>query len=245
MKNQDLDKLMQSVFSWMGKKPASDNQSEGIKKACLSEETITDYLASRLPKQERKIAEAHFFECHTCRRLLTTLAKVENMETELDSRETTVPGLTIALDSMKDVFKISLSWIKGCLIVKETNADSFPDINMNLLPVRGDDHPPSIESYFFVKTVGGFKITAQVKKEVEKRCRLCFEITSLRGDKGLSKIRADILEGGRIIQSRPVKDGKVVLHDLRAGSYEMIIREGGHPLVRLWLNIEDNNNDIE
>ena len=258
IKDENFDQLMRNAFSHRGEESCKGKDQEKYGgEVCLSEETIADYLVSRLPSPERERAEEHFFLCQACRKLLTVLVKVKGLEkgesnshevqshlNEMEERE-----ILACTKSVSEILKISLAWVQGHLKLKETNMDSlliFPN-NLKPIMVRGDLRQPETKLPPLSRIVHGYKIIAQVEKEMElgrerekeKRCALRCEISPLVGKQLGPRIKVDLLQADRILCSYPLKDDMVHLQGIAPGEYEMRIRQGEHLIALLSLDIED------
>jgi len=165
MKDKKFDNLMRQSFAWMEKQKETKVQKEGSQRECLSEETVCDYLGSKLSDTELERVEKHLSLCPKCRRLVTTVVELEKGE-----KEEAVSAIKAKIGAVAETLKISLAWIQGHLSIKETNSESFPFWNV-LQPVlaRGDTQhkddlqqtSPTLPS--FSKTFQGHKIVVRGK----------------------------------------------------------------------------------
>jgi hypothetical protein len=224
MEEKKFDKLMKDAFAWMEAQRGEDKDLKGEVKAegCPSEETISDYLASRLPAAEKNTAEEHFSHCSECRRLLVTLVKVGDEGKE----------------SLKEILAISLAWIKDRLILLETNADPLPFQN-NPVPVlaRGSSSQPETCSLSsFSKTIRNYRVTAHVEGD-EGICELHLEVSPPAGQRLGSRIKVDLVQADRVFRSYPLEEGTVLIGGISPGEYEIRVREGENLIAPLLLNI--------
>lgn len=224
MKDKDFYNLIRQAFS----------RIEGKKREeCLSEETVCDYLESQLSASELNKAENHLSLCSRCRKLVTTLIKLQNTK-EAES----IGTIKAKIDTVTETLKISLAWIRGHLKVKETNAEGLPFWNA-LQPalVRGD-HKQTVPSLPpFSKTFKEYKVVVQAGEEEKGKCEIRCRISSLTKKCLSSRIRVDLIQAQRTLCSYPLENDMVLFSGIEPGDYKIKIREGDRALALLSLDI--------
>jgi hypothetical protein len=252
MKDKDLGKWLHDAFAWMEreKRETKSQKGPGVGE-CLSEEAISDYLSSRLPDSEKEQAEAHLSLCPHCRQVLTTSMKVEALvqmesatkEKHADLSKVLGKKIMEGVSAITETLNISLTWAKGNLRLRETNADSFLSFPLKdvlrPVPVRRGSHPSEKTDLPTITKMGkDYKIIIHIRKEGEKSCEIdCKSIPRDQESKG-SKIKAYLIRDDRILNSYPFKQDRVQLHGIIPGEYRMVIRGEDRVIAIISLKIE-------
>lgn len=254
MKDKIDNKLLRDILSIIKEDEKEALQRAGKKaETCLYEEVIADYLHDHLPEEDRNVAERHFILCDTCRRILTTLAKVEKSESaepEISGAQTdAVPAIgdkiinNIAAAS--DILRISLRWVKGALVLKDTNSEAIPfSAFKGALAVRSETDQSCITLPPFSKTVLGYKVAVNIRHGHGQSCELlCKVISPVSRSKG-SKIKLGLIQDKRLLCSYPLIGQNVSFSDINPGTYNILLQDGGKKVSILSLDIEgEKGND--
>ncbi|MEW5804216.1 MAG: zf-HC2 domain-containing protein [bacterium] len=223
MEEKKFDKLMRDAFSWTNSQREKGNDLKGKVKAekCFSEETLSDYLASRLPAAEREEVEEHLSFCSDCRQLSITLIRVE---------------------MRSKIWRVALAWVKGQLVSLQADADPFSFQN-GPEPVLVRGHSPQSETYSmpsFSKIIHGYRITAQIEGE-EGICELYLDVSPPAGQSLGPGMRVDLYRADRIRRSYSMEEGAVRISAISPGEYEIKVRGGSHLIALLSLSIKDTD----
>ncbi|MGA1795423.1 MAG: hypothetical protein ACMUIL_06120 [bacterium] len=242
MKDKKFDRLMHDALSRMEGESAPEKEREG---GCLSEETIADYLASRLTPSEREKAEDHFSRCPVCRRLLIITARVEQMENpETDSLSRVCDAVSTkvisGIGAVTDALKISLAWVHGNLVLQDTDGMTFPFKKAGEpVPVRStldtrETAPPPIS-----KRIQGYTITIYLEKDGEGICVLSCEVAAPPDYPEAGPIKVDLVQKDRVLSSHPLVHDIVQFKGIAPGDYEVRIRSGGHLIALVLMDITE------
>ena len=232
MKNKDIETLVREFFTRM--KKTGVNQAGIDKLECISAESICDYLEDQLSTAEKKKVEKHLSLCFFCRKMVTRLATSES-----PSKKGVRERIKSKVEKGVEKVKISIGWIKGHLVLKDTDADYLPFWN-ELKPVLvrsgSQKKPPSLPSFF--KTFEHFEVRVQIIEEEGNKCEIQCRIFPLSEGKKGTNILVDLVEEGRILYSFPLEENTVIFHGVLPGDYNIEIKEKDQLLGELSISIK-------
>ena len=233
MNEEYLNNIIRQVLAHLKKKKMIKAQKENERRDCLSEENICDYMNHNLSAKETDRVEGHLSQCPFCRKLIISEMDSVQLEEPLEEwakkgfREKAAPKLGKFMATVTEPLKISLSWIDGRIKLKGTNADYLPFWEgLKPILVRGGSKKNDILIPSIYKTFKNYKVTVKVIEEKERTCQIICRVSPLSERKGLSKIKAELMEEERLLCAYPLKKNEAVFKGISSGKYTINIREG-------------------
>ncbi|MBN2373875.1 zf-HC2 domain-containing protein [bacterium] len=236
MKDKIFEDLMYHAFAREEKKRGDTGHDKDSSNSCLSDETVSLYLESRLPDAENERVQEHLLKCSSCLRLVIDVVESEAMEKAEISRVregmepvvTEKKGLGNFLDAVIEPLRISLAWAGGHLTLIKTDAEYIPFWN-GLIPalVRGGSDKKALSLPPFLKTYKDCRIRVRVMEEEEGRCAIQCEVFPLSEKKEGKRIRVELMRSGRLLRSSTFENNPLQFQGIPSGDYTIGIRDGG------------------
>jgi hypothetical protein len=221
MEAQDIDKIIKEALCKM------QREKKNTIDECLAEEMIAGYIDHTLSQTLVEHVESHLSQCPACRQIVVDLGRIEEPVWETDNQVATyLAKLTKSVIEkaglLKNAFEISLVWIKGQLTLQGTNGN----LNLNLAP-----------SSVRTTTAGLYDSVAPITKKFPE-CEVSVQINGYNKDNLCevwvtvlgenikeTPLRLELMRDQQILQSHPIKKGKIRLEEIPPAHYAIQIRK--------------------
>lgn len=247
MKKENFDDLIYQAFARDEKQKTGKVHEQDHSQDCLSDETICLYLESLLSDAERDRVQEHLCECSFCLESVIDVVKAEALEKteisqereETESRIKAKAGFGEVTEAIIKPLQISLAWIGGHLILKETDAEFIPFWNdLKPILVRGGSDKKTLSLPPFSKTCGDFKVMVCIIKEEEGKCAIQFRVFPLSEKKEGVRIKVELVKEGRMLRSFLLENDTLLFQGISPGEYLIHIRDGEHLLGDISIKIK-------
>jgi hypothetical protein len=186
--------------------------------------------------------EYHLAQCLSCRQVVVDLAKIGEPILEEDNQLSTyLEQLTASIvkkvGAIKNALEISLVWIKGQLTLQRTNGN----LNLKLAhsSVRNTTSGLQDSVAPISKKFPECEISVQINGH--NKDDLCEVWVNIFGENlQETPLRLELRRDQQILQSHPIKKGKIRLEDIPPAHYNIQILKRQKTVADLYLHIDKN-----
>ena len=236
MEAQDINKIIKEALCKMQREKKNNREK------CLAEEMIAAYIDHTLSGTLVENVESHLCRCPDCRQIVVDLGRIKEPVWEEDSQlskylEKLTKSVIEKAGVLKNAFEISLVWIKGQLTLQGTNGN----LNLNLAP-----------SSVRTTTAGLHDSVAPITKKFPE-CEVSVQINGYNKDDLCevwvnilgetikeAPLRLELMRDQQILQSHPIKKGKIRLEEIPPAHYNIRIRKRQKIVANVYLHIDKN-----
>ncbi|MGA1868696.1 MAG: anti-sigma factor family protein [bacterium] len=234
MEAQDINKIIKEALCKMQREK---KYSLG---ECLPEEMIAAYIDHTLSGSLVENVEYHLAECPACRQVVIDLGRIKQPVLEKDRIISTyLEKLTRSIlekaGALKNALEISLIWIKGQLTLHETNGK----LNLNLAPSLVRTTTAGLQDSVAPITKKFSECEVSVQINGYNKDNLCEVWVTILGDTiQEAPLRLELIRDQQILQSHPIKKGKIKLEEIPPAHYTIRIRKRQKTIANLYLHID-------
>ena len=207
-----------------------------MKRICLDEETLMDYIEDRLPKNVRERVERHLCNCSDCRELFMMAVDL-NDDSERFQVDPVPPAVTQrAIDAVEAISKSQPSWgrrfLNGGRRLSSGVRSLLDAWNPGMTPQPADlrrGHGTVKDELIRDHITGsGFEAVIEIEKSTATHFTIQVELTLNRTLD--SPLRVGLFSDAHEIASETLLDEAVQFGDIPYGSYKLIFSQANQQL---------------